>query len=225
MENNNNEQFDWVKEVMPETVKRIQRDHQRKIEIDERLEHCHLVTRMQQGIAVGVASAIAITGLCFYLGGKFGPKGPKPTETTITTTVEDDNIYLYRNYTVEFGDSLSYLSQISGISISTIREANGMGPKDTMIIDGQKLKLYYPVKPEDLKYYTAIVELDGRDIFDIAKEYETDVDTLCKLNKDSIVETYDSEKQVYRYSIKGNTLIVPNFITPRELEEVKGYSK
>ena len=89
----------------------------------------------------------------------------------------------------------------------------------------QILHLNYSVNPDNLKYYTNIIDVNGKTISEIANEYNTSVNTLCNLNKDSIIENYNEDYTKVTYTITNNNLVVPNFITPQELEEVKGNQK
>lgn len=213
--------------LLHKTAEHINENRKRQKEIDARLAHCHLVTKIQRGVALGLAGAIAATGLCFIIHKKNSSKEDIKTDSisNISMNVEDENINLERIYRVEFGDSLSYLSSISGIPIDTIRQDNDMDLKDTMIKDGQRLYLNYSVKPENLKYYTETIDVNGKTVSEIASEYNTSVSTLCNLNKDSIVVTYNKDYTEVKYTITNNNLVVPNFISPQELEEVKGSQK
>lgn len=213
--------------LLHKTAEHINENRKRQKEIDARLAHCHLVTKIQRGVALGLAGAIAATGLCFIIHKKNSSKEEIKHDSisNISINVEDENINLERIYRVEFGDSLSYLSSISGIPIDTIRQDNDMDLKDTMIKDGQRLYLNYSVKPENLKYYTETIDVNGKTVSEIASEYNTSVSTLCNLNKDSIVVTYNKDYTEVKYTITNNNLVVPNFISPQELEEVKGSQK
>ena len=212
--------------LLHKTAERIKADRIRKQEIDDRLAHYHLVTKIQKGVALGLAGVLATVGLSFVLKKHSSKEEIKPDSVSnISINVEDENINLERIYRVEFGDSLSYLSSISGIPIDTIRQDNDMDLKDTMIKDGQRLYLNYSVKPENLKYYTETIDVNGKTVSEIASEYNTSVSTLCNLNKDSIVVTYNKDYTEVKYTITNNNLVVPNFISPQELEEVKGSQK
>ena len=117
--------------LLHKTAEHINENRKRQKEIDARLAHCHLVTKIQRGVALGLAGAIAATGLCFIIHKKNSSKEEIKHDSisNISINVEDENINLERIYRVEFGDSLSYLSSISGIPIDTIRQDNDMDLK------------------------------------------------------------------------------------------------
>ncbi len=227
MNNNENIKLDdeTFKELLPYAAERERKNHLQQQDIKRKLDHYSLVKNIQIGaLAVGLSAAILGAGLHFVIGKSTG-KETTDNINSISIDVEDENINLERIYRVEFGDSLSYLSSISGIPIDTIRQDNDMDLKDTMIKDGQRLYLNYSVKPENLKYYTETIDVNGKTVSEIASEYNTSVSTLCNLNKDSIVVTYNKDYTEVKYTITNNNLVVPNFISPQELEEVKGSQK
>ena len=226
MNNNENIKLDdeTFIELLPYAAERERQKHLQQQDIDRRLAHCHLVKNIQIGAVVGLSAAILGAGLHFVIGKSTG-KETTDNSNSISINTEDEKINLERIYRVEFGDSLSYLSSISGIPIDTIRQDNDMDLKDTMIKDGQRLYLNYSVKPENLKYYTETIDVNGKTVSEIASEYNTSVSTLCNLNKDSIVVTYNKDYTEVKYTITNNNLVVPNFISPQELEEVKGSQK
>ena len=212
--------------LLHKTAERIKAGRIRQQEIDARLAHYHLVTKIQKGVALGLAGVLATVGLSFVLKKHSSKEDKNPnTISNISINVEDENINLERLYKVEFGDSLSYLSSFSGIPINTIKQDNGIDLNDSMIKDGQLLHLNYSVDPDNLKYYTNIIDVNGKTVSEIANEYNTSVNTLCNLNKDSIIENYNEDYTKVTYTITNNNLVVPNFITPQELEEVKGNQK
>ena len=141
----------------------------------------------------------------------------------VITGQDDDynsTITLVRNYTVQAGDSLSSLSDISLIKVRTIKGENRL--TSNMLYIGDVIKLPYEVSKDDLQYYTKVVNTNGKSIADLANIYETDVDTLYKLNKEAI-ETVDGA-----YIITSETVLVPEFITSNELSlkkegKVKAY--
>ena len=133
----------------------------------------------------------------------------------VTETDEDEigNITLIRNYTVEVGDSLSTLSDMSLTKIEDIKRANHF--TTDMIYLGDVIKLPYEVSKEDLQYYTNVVDTNGMSLADLASLYETDEDTLYRLNEEAI-GTVDGA-----HIIMTDKVLVPNFITSDELEARK----
>jgi curved DNA-binding protein CbpA/LysM repeat protein len=128
----------------------------------------------------------------------------------------DSNITLTREYTVKAGDTLSQLEYDSGTGMTKINTINGYKYDNKNLYVGQVMEIPYKIKSEDLQYYTGIVEVGNRSLSDIALEYETTIDTLIKLNKDSIEVIEDSA-----YIILSDSLIVPDFITKEELITIK----
>ena len=53
--------------LLHKTAEHINENRKRQKEIDARLAHCHLVTEIQRGVALGLAGAIAATGLGFII--------------------------------------------------------------------------------------------------------------------------------------------------------------
>ena len=125
-----------------------------------------------------------------------------------------DQITLNRNYEIVSGDTLSRLSKNSNTPISKIKEINGM-TKDTIYI-GDFISLPYTIDAEDIKYYTLVVNTNGKTLYEIAREYNTDIETLITLNKDAIYEVGNNS-----YVILSDKIMVPNFITKKTLEEKK----
>ena len=200
---NNNEKLDWQIEVMPETIKRIQKNHEQQKAINEALEKWKLKRIKEQGIAIGLAIALAAGGMAITIGRR--NMGVKPQPTVITE--EDGNVRLGRTYEIQFGDTLSGLSNKTGIPVKTIQKDNEISNPNEIYMN-QKLILNYSIDPEDLEYYTQTASIDGRSLDAIATEYDTTVSTLLELNDG-------------KFDRESNTIIVPNFITPSELAELK----
>lgn len=126
---------------------------------------------------------------------------------------EDTTTTLTRMYTVQPGDSLSTLSDMSLSTTGNIKRINGI--KDDMIYLGSVMKVPYEIDDEDLQYYLEKIETNGRSIKDIAEEYETDEDTIYRLNEEAIQKVNNTN------IITSDTIFVPNFITQEELEVKK----
>lgn len=133
----------------------------------------------------------------------------------VETTAEEysSSITLMRNYTVKTGDSLSSLSDMSLTRIDDIKGVNGF--TTDMLYLGDVIKLPYEVSKDDLQYYTKVVNTNGMSLADLANVYETDEDTLYRLNKEAI-GTVDGA-----YVIMSETILVPNFISSNELTAKK----
>ena len=130
-----------------------------------------------------------------------------PTETY------DETITLIRNYEVVVGDSFSTLSDMSLTKINTIKAMNGY--TSDMLYLGDIIKLPYVVNKEDLQYYTETVDTNGMSLADLASLYETDEDTLYRLNKEAIGDVDGA------HIITTTKILVPKFITSDELQQRK----
>ena len=133
--------------------------------------------------------------------------------TKVVQPVEEHKTTLMRTYTIEAGDSLSYLSDMSLTTINDIKIANNY--TDDRLQAGDTIVIPYKVSDEDLQYYIKTVETNGMSLEDIATIYSTDVDTLRRLNKEAIGSVNGVKV------IMSDKIIVPNFITSNELEEIK----
>lgn len=198
-----NEEFDLDKELMDVRVRRIQEERKRRQDLEEKLESYKIKRIKQTGLAIGLAGAIAVTGIGFSIGRSH--MGIKPTTTVITEN--DETVTLARNYTVQFGDTLTAISRQTGIPISQIQQDNDI-PNPNDIKMNEKLLLNYSVNIDDLDYYTQTINMDGKSLAALAAEYNTTVNTIIEINGGKIDEL-------------SNTILVPNFITPQELQESK----
>lgn len=131
---------------------------------------------------------------------------------------EEEKITLTRIYTVQVGDSLSSLSDMSLSTMNTIRSINDID-SNNMIYIGQEIKLPYEIEKEDLQYYIEQVDTEGLSVSDLAEQYETDVDTLVQLNEEAIGTAGGTKVFIT------NKVYVPKFITHEELDELKANDK
>lgn len=131
---------------------------------------------------------------------------------------EEETITLTRIYTVQVGDSLSSLSDMSLSTMNTIRSINDID-SNNMIYIGQEIKLPYEIEKEDLQYYIEQVDTEGLSVSDLAEQYETDVDTLVQLNEEAIGTAGGTKVFIT------NKVYVPKFITHEELDELKANDK
>lgn len=120
---------------------------------------------------------------------------------------------LNRIHTVKAGDTLSQIAVDSGTSENELERLNNLSSEFLYI--GDEMKIPYDVTSDDLQYYTSVVNTESKSIYDLAKQYETDVDTLYKLNEESITKVNDT------YLILSEEIIVPNFISKKELKDLK----
>lgn len=141
---------------------------------------------------------------------------PSPSVTTVTPSEEakDENIKLVRYHEVGVGDTLSGLSSESNTTIESIKKANGL--TSSTIYVGQEIKIPYYVKNYELQYYTESYNVGDQTLSEIAEYKHTDIQTLLKLNEESIIKTESGA-----YVILSDSILVPNFITREELYNLK----
>lgn len=212
-----NDELDWQQEVMKESINRIKREHQRQIELDERLEHYRLVKRAQ--IAGATIVAIGLMTIPFFIieSRKHGWGIPKPDPTTITET--NTTIKMTTYYYVQPNDTLSGISSRTGIPMDDIAYDNDI-KNVNVILPNERLTLNYMIEEEDLKYYTETIDVNGQSLIEIAGMYKTNQQTIVDLNSESIIRNDDGT-----YTIVSNTILVPKFITQSELKELKQEQK
>lgn len=138
-------------------------------------------------------------------------------KTTIEKIV-DDNVYVIRNYTVQYNDNLTYLAKISGMTINEIKDLNNL--KSDMLKYNQKLALKYTISPDNIKYLTETIQVDNRTIYEIAGLYHTTAESIYNLNKEA-VEKIVNPGDRDDYTILSSTVLVPNYLSPKELQKVK----
>lgn len=124
-------------------------------------------------------------------------------------------VTLNRNYTVRAGDTLTGISENSGTSINTLKRLNGIKQDSSIIQLHQQLKVPYRIARDDLEYYTTTTTTSGKTLSGIASEYETDIETLVKLNEGAISLVGDT------YLAYTDEIIVPKYILKEELEVIK----
>lgn len=214
MENTNNE-FNLDEELKDVRERREKQEAQKREELYDYLSKLKIKRMKQTGIAVGLAAIITVGGIIAFN----NKKNPTPTTDYAITSEMDDSFTLTRNYTVKFGDTISGIASETGISQSRIVNDNNL-TNANMIDINQRLILNYKINPEDLEYYTQTIIVSGESLATIANLYETNTQTLLSLNEGAIVQNDDGT-----YTIVSNTLTVPNFITARELRDLKGSQK
>lgn len=202
---NNNEEFDLDKELMEIRVRNIQIQRMKRQELEEKLRHYKLQRIKQNAIAIGLLSAITIAGGA----AAYSRSHVNIKPTTPVVTEADGRIQLTRTYTIQFGDTLSGLSNKTGIPISQIKEDNDIDNPNRIYMN-QNIVLNYRVDLEDIEYYTQKVDMAGKSYSEIADEYNTTINTLIEINAEGV---------------KDDTILVPKFISPSELEELKTHHR
>ena len=125
-------------------------------------------------------------------------------EKFYTDNIDENQIILTKVHKVTYGDTLSKLSKESNTTIKAIKRENALSSDNLYI--GDTIKVPYYVNEEDIKYYVNSIDVDNRSLYDIAKMYNTDIETLVRLNEEAIQEIDNT------YIIMSNTLLVPDFI-------------
>lgn len=128
-------------------------------------------------------------------------------------TYLNDYLTMNRVHKIKKGDTLYSLATLNGIKLDKVRKLNNL--ENDKIIKGHSIILPYEINSQDFKYYTQAINIKDRSIYEIAKEYETDLKTICSLNKDAIEEINNV------YYIMSDTIYVPNFISLKELSQLK----
>lgn len=133
-----------------------------------------------------------------------------PSEKTVLTRI----------YKIKEGDTLYSLATSSGNNPESIRKINNLSSDEIYV--GDYLYLPYEVSASNLKYYTKTINVKDKSLYEIAEKYETDLETICTLNKETI-EIINQEKGLNTniYYTTANTIIVPNFISISELSKLK----
>ena len=206
MENNNKENI----RAGEREIARLQRNHK---------NHLILIKRVKEGIAIGLTFAI-MGGTAIGIKKIEDSRNRIPTPTKISYAQEDQPFTMVRYYTVQFEDTLIRIHEKTGIDVDTIAHDNGIN-NPNMIDLGKNLRLNYSIAPEDLEYYTDTTDVNGRSVPEIAGDYYTTIDTICRLNPESIINHGDGT-----YTIISDTVTIPKFITPAELTMAKeGYRR
>lgn len=134
-----------------------------------------------------------------------------PVETV--QDISEDQTQLTRYYTIKDGDNLSSLAYDAGISVEKLAKINGI--EGSIIYTGDKIKVPYNISESDLVYYAEMVDVEGRSLDEIAKLYETDVQTLMVLNGNAI-----GTENGYQEALT-DQIFVPNFIGKDMLQVLK----
>lgn len=137
------------------------------------------------------------------------------TTSSTEETTPPDQVTIYRVHEVVVGDALYKFSADSNSTIEEIKKVNGMS-SDSIVL-GREYKIPYIINYEDLGIYTNSATYDpNMSLEDFAKKYETDIETIRKINQEAI--TFAPGKG---YSVNTDILLVPDFITKDEYKVLK----
>ena len=116
---------------------------------------------------------------------------PQTTEiSTANTTEEEPEMIVIRHYTVKAGDTLSELAEDANCTQADIKNYN-----QDVIYDGI----------DEISSYTESAIYNGENLDEYAASYNTDKESLIKLNEESIIDTGNE------YAVISDTLAVPTF--------------
>ena len=136
------------------------------------------------------------------------------TEPTETVEALSPTLVLNRVHRVVQGDILARFSIESNTTQEEIKRVNGMN-SNTVVL-GTDLIIPYYVDREDLDLYTTTAAYTpNMTLEEYAKMYETDPETLMKLNPEAI------EVNGASYTVETDSLLVPEFITHEEYKVLK----
>lgn len=118
---------------------------------------------------------------------------------------------VYRTYEIGYGDTLSVLAEKANCSVSEITRENNIY-NSSMIQAGTEIVIPYHIESGDLRYATySAYYTPGTPLSEFAAQYDTTVESIKRLNSEAIE---DGE-------VISDTLLVPNFATPKEIKEEK----
>ena len=162
-------------------------------------------------LGLGLASALAISNASCreFITSPFN----------IQSESEDENFVTFiRKYRIQEGDTLLQIAYDSKVDVNKIYRFNGSFNPD-LIKAGEILLIPYRISEENLRYFKKSVYVDDKNITEIALENETNVSTIYEFNKDAIMKNGDN------YTILSDTLLVPDFKSNQEIEDMKKYVK
>lgn len=131
--------------------------------------------------------------------------------TSIDNVTKDSLIKIHTLKETDTIEQLAYEANCTKEEILSINEN---------IEVGSKIRIPYDITEEDLDYYLETIDYDSKqDLEAIAKEHNTDIQTLKRINSEAIMKMGNIT------IIIGDTLEVPNFISKEELKVKKEDSK
>lgn len=136
------------------------------------------------------------------------PNNPDIESSELTGLVdayaEEQQLTINRYYTIESGDWLSVMAERANCTQEEIKNLNNMG--NTSVIAGNSIILPYHINNDEISEYTTQIPYNYEKLEDIAKAYQTDVESLRQLNPENIAEVDEGS-----YAFIGDTINVPTF--------------
>lgn len=184
---------------------------------EENLNDCKLIARgiaryikeiykkEKRGVVLGTINGLLIATMLFNIIGANERKmeeEPIIPEETITvemeqdTTspnlgyevpiiIEDETYELVEYYTPSYGESLSVIGERYGVTVEELKRANDLD--SDLIRTDREYKVVKTVSEDELDDYSVNYAYKGETISDLARMFDTDVQTIRNLNQDIIV--------------------------------------
>ncbi len=131
---------------------------------------------------------------------------PQTTEiSTANTTEEEPEMIVIRHYTVKAGDTLSELAEDANCTQADIKNYNQDVIYDGILRFDTEIDIPYHIPEDEVSSYTTSAEYNGENLDEYAASYNTDKESLIKLNEESIIDTGNE------YAVISDTLAVPTF--------------
>ena len=175
-----------------------------KLKLKRNDDASHYIMR-NRGKAL-IAAGLAVT----LITGMFTPTAGKPTEPPVIvdpitepSPLENPILTIMRTYTVGAGDTLSGLAEEANCTKQEIKDLNDM---DTDYLYYQDtISVPYHIPEDEIGRYTTVELYNDENLYDFAEAYETNPESLEKLNPDTIIEVNGS------YAVTSDTIVVPTF--------------
>ena len=131
---------------------------------------------------------------------------PQTTEiSTANTTEEEPEMIVIRHYTVKAGDTLSELAEDANCTQADIKNYNQDVIYDGILRFDTDIEIPYHIPEDEISSYTESAIYNGENLDEYAASYNTDKESLIKLNEESIIDTGNE------YAVISDTLAVPTF--------------
>lgn len=157
-----------------------------------------------------VLGAVLVVG-ALAIGAPTIKKANEKDPVIITAYAEDKTAAEYtfnKIYVVQKGDNFWDIMQETGFTESELKNANNSLFDNTIVHPGDEIKLPYKISTNKLEEYVEIVDKgDIKSARELAKIYETDLDTIVELNKSNLEYNNDT----HDYEIITDQVIVPSF--------------
>lgn len=192
-------------------------EEERRAEAERRRQAAYYRRKMEARARRTTAKRVVVSALLFVVLGvtkpweNFFPETPsnpdvESSELTglVDAYAEEQQLTINRYYTIESGDWLSVMAERANCTQEEIKNLNNMG--NTSVIAGNDIILPYHINNDEISEYTTQIPYNYEKLEDIAKAYQTDVESLRQLNPENIAEVDEGS-----YAFIGDTINVPTF--------------